>query len=317
MSLTSRITTVTASTDPLDLLGESLGVIFPDDVVASHGDATDALRYTSPHLPKPLHIRLADPDSEEQRLLFSHHLWNASLLMAEFVEAGSLGLKLEKPLGCGGGDDDGQVLKPGRLSEASFDAHGLSTIELGSGTALPSIMGALLGAARVVATDYPAPPIMEILRTNVAHNTQAGFAPAGKTAPAAEEVAVEGHAWGETSSEAFAAANRGRFDRVVACDCFWMPWQHDNLRRSIAWFLRDDDETARAWLVAGFHTGRHNMVGFFDQGKLAAAGLELESIWERDVEGQERDWATERRDDGDKKRWLAVATLRKARRPQS
>ncbi|ETS80042.1 hypothetical protein PFICI_07571 [Pestalotiopsis fici W106-1] len=320
MSLTQRLTSVTVSVDPEDFLGESLGVIFPDDVTTQHGDAANALRYTSPHLPKPFHIRLADPDTEDERRLFSHYLWNASLLLAEFVEAGSLGLKLDKPLGCGAsaaGDDTGDSLpapRPGRLSESSFDVGGLSTIELGSGTALPSIMAAVLSASRVAATDYPAPPIMEILRTNVSSNTQAAFAPVGRSV--ASSVVVEGHAWGEVSSEAFAAEHRGRFDRVLACDCLWMPWQHDNLRRSIEWFLSDDGN-ARAWLVAGFHTGRHNMSGFFDTDKLAAAGLELESIWERDVEGEERDWAVERLDDGNRKRWLVVASLKKLPKLQS
>ncbi|KAF7531178.1 hypothetical protein G7054_g9127 [Neopestalotiopsis clavispora] len=101
MSLTQRLTSVTVTEDPEDFLGESLGIIFTDDVTTQHGDAANALRYTSPHLPKPLHIRLADPDTEDERRLFSHYLWNASLLLAEFVEAGSLGLKLDKPLGCG------------------------------------------------------------------------------------------------------------------------------------------------------------------------------------------------------------------------
>ncbi|KAF3016559.1 hypothetical protein E8E14_012747 [Neopestalotiopsis sp. 37M] len=323
MSLTQRLTSVTVTEDPEDFLGESLGIIFTDDVTTQHGDAANALRYTSPHLPKPLHIRLADPDTEDERRLFSHYLWNASLLLAEFVEAGSLGLKLDKPLGCGATASEGRegdsssAPRPGRLSEAGFDVRGLSTIELGSGTALPSIMAAVLGASRVAATDYPAPPIMEILRANVSANTQAGFAPsAGGERTVASSVVVEGHAWGEVESEPFAAENRGRFDRVLACDCLWMPWQHDNLRRSISWFLADTED-ARAWLVAGFHTGRHNMSGFFDADKLAAFGLGVDCIWERDVEGEERDWAVERQDDGNRKRWLVVASLKKIPRPQS
>lgn len=304
MSLTNRLTNVGESTEPEDFLGESLGVIFPDEVMASHGDASTALRYTSPHLPKPLYIRLADPDEENDRRLFSHYLWNASLMLAEFVESGTLRLQLSKPLGCGGG---GQGVSNGRLGEKHFDIRGLSTIELGAGTALPSMLAALLGAESVVATDYPSPPVMEILRANVAHNVQPALSPTGQTAGS---VLVEGHSWGDLESDPFSLENRARFDRVLLCDCLWMPWQHDNLRRSISWFMKDGSQS-RAWLVAGFHTGRHNMAGFFDTQKLADVGLEVESIWERDVEGVEREWAAVREDDSDKKRWLAVATLKK------
>ncbi|KAM0814371.1 putative Nicotinamide N-methyltransferase [Seiridium cardinale] len=304
MSLTLRLTSAVESEDPEDFLGQSLGVVFPDDILTQHGDASNALRYTSPHFPKQLHIRLADPDSEDERRLFSHYLWNASLMLAEFIEAGSLGIQLPKPLGCGGRPS----VIDNRQPEKMFDIRGLSTIELGAGTALPSMISALLGAHHVVATDYPAPPTMEILQANVAFNSQASFSPSGKVA---ERIIVEGHTWGNLTGDAFATGNKSQFDRVLVCDCLWMPWQHDNLRKSISWFLKNGSES-RAWIVAGFHTGRHNMSGFFDPGKLADAGLELESIWERDVDGEEREWATEREDDGLKKRWLVVAILGKA-----
>lgn len=304
MSLVNRLESVNKAEDPEDFLGESLGVIFPDDVLTNHGEASNALRYNSTYLPKPFYIRLADPDTEDDRRLFSHYLWNSSLMLAEFVEAGSLGVQLSKPLGCGGG----QTLVSGRFGEPHFDIRRLSTIEVGAGTALPSMMSAVLGADCVAATDYPAPSVMEILRANMALNAQPSFSPSGKVAG---RVIVEGHAWGSLASDAFSLENKASYDRVLACDCLWMPWQHDNLRKSISWFMKDGPDS-RAWLVAGFHTGRHNMSGFFNPEKLADAGLEVESIWERDVEGEEREWATERKDDSLRKRWLVIATLKKS-----
>lgn len=304
MSLVNRLESVNEAEQPEDFLGESLGVIFPDDVLTNHGEASNSLRYSSPYLPKSFYIRLADPDTEDDRRLFSHYLWNASLMLAEFIEAGTLDVQLPKRLGCEGG----AALVDGRFGENQFDVRGLSTIELGAGTALPSMMSAVLGASRVVATDYPAPVIIEILRANMAFNAQPPFSPYGKVA---DQVVVNGHAWGSLSSDDFAVENKGTFDRVLACDCLWMPWQHDNLRKSISWLMKDGSGS-RAWLVAGFHTGRQNMSGFFDVQKLADVGLEVESIWERDVEGEERAWATERKDDSHAKRWLIVATLKKS-----
>ncbi|KAK7420005.1 hypothetical protein QQX98_003011 [Neonectria punicea] len=296
MSLTWRITLKSDQPDePEDFFSTSLGVIFPDDVTNQHGDAEHSLIYTSPHLPKPLVIDLANPTDEGDRSLFSHYLWNASLLLAEFIEADSLGVPLDRPRAA--------------ADSLSFDARGLDTLELGAGTALPSIMAGLFGARRVVITDYPAEPVLRTLRTNVARNLQPGLAPPGSPTTPASGVLVDGYAWGQLE-DAFGAAHAHAFDRIVVADCLWMPWQHGNLHRSIAFFLRETPE-ARCWVVAGFHTGREKMRGFYDAGPLRDVGLEVEHVWERDCNGEERPWDTQREDDvTERKRWLVVASLK-------
>ncbi|KAI6093082.1 hypothetical protein F4821DRAFT_222045 [Hypoxylon rubiginosum] len=300
MALTSRISLHGPVTDdPEDFFGSSLGVIFPDDVTNQHGDAEHSLLYTSPRLRRPLHIALSDPDQDDDRKLFSHYLWNSSLLLAEFVEAGTLRLTLSVGL-------------DGRLSRLKdFDVAGLDVLELGAGTALPSIMAALLGARSVTVTDYPSEVVLKMLRANVAANAQPETSPGGTVAP----LAVDGHSWGELDTP-FAAANQARFDRVFVCDCLWMPWQHVNLHKSIAWFLKDSSSSC-AWVVAGFHTGRAKMRDFFAEAALRDAGLELEAIWERDCDGVEREWAWDRgqEDVSERKRWLAVGVLRKVKSP--
>ncbi|KAI1462469.1 hypothetical protein F4805DRAFT_136001 [Annulohypoxylon moriforme] len=297
MALTSRISLQGPPTsEPEDFLSSSLGIIFPDDVTNQHGDAEHSLAYVSAHLPRPLHIALADPDQENDRKLFSHYLWNASLLLAEFVEAGSLGLSLD--------------VGRGQLQASDFDVAGLTCLELGAGTALPSIMAALLGAAGVVVTDYPSETVLSTLRKNVTANAKLEHSPHHTLAP----ITVDGHSWGELITP-FAAAHQGSFDRMFVCDCLWMPWQHANLHRSIAWFLKSksDSSSARAWVVAGFHTGRAKMRGFFEPAALAEAGLEVERLWERDCDGVEREWAWDRgqEDPSERKRWLVVGVLRR------
>lgn len=337
MALTARLSlTGSEASEPEDFLGSSLGVIFPDDVTNQHGDSEHGLLYTSPHLPRPLEFALAEVSDEADRYLFSHYLWNASLLLAELIEAGTLGL------GPGPGPDGrDHVLLPSTTPPppspsrekgagpvvappaSTFNVAGLSTIELGAGTALPSVMAGLLGARRVAVTDYPTPPVLETLRRNVVGAVRPECAPPGRFALAGREgeegeegLLVEGHAWGELDTD-FARAHRHAFDRVLAADCLWMPWQHDNLRRSVDWFL-GEGQGARAWVVAGFHTGRDKMAGFFERGALAAAGLEVESIWERDCDGRDRAWAWDRgiEDVSERKRWLVVAVLRRIRRSE-
>lgn len=57
------------------------------------------------------------------------------------------------------------------------------------------------------------------------------------------------------------------------------------------------------------------MRGFFEEENLTAAGLEIETIYERDANGVEREWVTDRgaedRDAIARKRWLVIAVLRR------
>ncbi|POR33436.1 Protein N-methyltransferase NNT1 [Tolypocladium paradoxum] len=309
MALTSRISLKGSEpSGPEDFLSTSLGVIFPDDATNQHGDAEHSLVYASPHLPEPLLLDLADPVGEADRRLFSHYLWNASLLLAELVERDALGVEdADRGRGAGGGLGDG----------VSFDVRGKAILELGAGTALPSIMAGLLGAQRVVVTDYPAPAVVKTLEANVARNIQPSLSPPGSTTTAASSVVVRGHSWGEFPPDdtAFCQPDRRAFDRVLVADCLWMPWQHGNLHRSVDHFLAATAE-ARCWVVAGFHTGREKMCGFFAEQALRAAGLALERIWERDCDGAEREWSWDREDDVTvRKRWLVVAVLKRAESP--
>lgn len=107
------------------------------------------------------------------------------------------------------------------------------------------------------------------------------------------------------------------FTRVIAADCLWMPNQHEALVQSMLHFLSKEEEEARVWVVAGFHTGRARLAPFFDV--VIEQGLEVEHIWERDVNGVERDWARERdagrEDVTGRKRWLVIAILKRKRPP--
>ena len=106
MALVSRLTVLESKEpEPEDIMCAALAVIFPDDVMVQHGDPDHALEWRSPHLPPGKHLRitLADPPDRHDRYLFSHYLWNASLLVAEFVEAASLGVPLGMPSGVGRG----------------------------------------------------------------------------------------------------------------------------------------------------------------------------------------------------------------------
>lgn len=171
------------------------------------------------------------------------------------------------------------------------------------GTGLAGIVGTLSKAEEVVITDYPAPEILANIKVNIEKNVPPHLQP---------RVSVRGHEWGNVA-DPFAASRKHSFSRVLAADCLWMPWQHESLLDSMLHFLSYEDG-ARIWVIAGFHTGRGKLAPFFDVA--VGKGLEIEDMWERDCDGQEREWLNERdggrEDVGERKKWLVLAILRRS-----
>jgi hypothetical protein len=125
---------------------------------------------------------------------------------------------------------------------------------------------------------------------------------------------VYGHQWGVLDDD-FAVAHAHRYTRILAADCLWMPYEHENLAKSMVHFLSESPD-ARVYVIAGFHTGRAKVAPFFEE-TLPAVGLEVEEIYEMDAEGKRRAWATERdggkEDVSERKRWCVLARLRRGR----
>lgn len=75
------------------------------------------------------------------------------------------------------------------------------------------------------------------------------------------------------------------------------------------------DPGGRALVVAGFHTGRATLAAFFDI--CVEQGLEVEEIYEEDVNGVKKEWVRELRDGStenvtERKQWLVIARLKRA-----
>ena len=157
---------------------------------------------------------------------------------------------------------------------------------------------------KTVLTDYPAKEVLDNLDGNVRRNLPESTRL--QTSPV-------GHVWGDLDDE-FSKTHACGFTRIFAADCFWMPWEHHNLARSMLHFL-SDKEGSKVYAVAGFHTGRAKLAPFFDV--VEEEGLQVEDLHEVDVQGNKRPWAKVR-DNGkenvsERKRWLAVAILKRAK----
>ncbi|KAH0393551.1 hypothetical protein KCU89_g12293, partial [Aureobasidium melanogenum] len=154
----------------------------------------------------------------------------------------------------------------------------------------------------VYISDYPAQVVLDNIKRNVKQNLPESLA---------SKARVQGHAWGVLDDD-FAKAHAHKFSRVLAADCFWMPWEHENLALSMLHFLSDDPD-ARVLAIGGFHTGRAKLAAFFDVA--TEKGLEVQEIYEEDAEGTRREWLKEK-DGGrenvtERKKWLTIAILRR------
>ncbi len=150
---------------------------------------------------------------------------------------------------------------------------------------------------QVTLSDYPAQAVLANLRANAA-----GAIPSNLSS----HYQVQGHEWGDLSST-FPNDYKQHYTTILAADCFWMPYEHQSLVRSMLHFLTLDPR-GRIFVVSGFHTGRATLAKFFDVAM--AEGLEVEDVYEEDDRGTRREWVKER-DDTDRKKWLMIARLRR------
>ncbi|KAF8599196.1 hypothetical protein BDV93DRAFT_449743 [Ceratobasidium sp. AG-I] len=96
-------------------------------------------------------------------VLWAQHLWNAAIILADFLDENSSGLCKDKYI-----------------------------LELGAGGALPSLVAALCGARKVVITDYPDAPLVENISRNVERNVSQEM-----------RRAIDGYVWGTNPRNLF------------------------------------------------------------------------------------------------------------------
>jgi EEF1A N-terminal glycine/lysine methyltransferase len=102
-------------------------------------------------------------------------------------------------------------------------------LELGAASGLPSLVCALNGAKRVVATDYPDPNILDNLKLNGRVNHA--------TAEDGKSYQVEGLIWGQDSTH---LTNAGKFDVILLADLIFNHSEHASMLKSCKECLATD-----------------------------------------------------------------------------
>jgi len=149
----------------------------------------------------------------------SHYVWNASLVLADYIASGKI------------------------------DAKGESVLELGAGAGLLGILCAKQGAQTVCLSDYPDDAILENLRHNVSTNlndsdTQRCF--------------VVGHQWGDQIDDLLhcnPAASPTQYGLILFSDCLWISSQHFALLTTLHRLIVSSNGRPKIFMACGIHTG--------------------------------------------------------------
>ncbi|KAF6231195.1 hypothetical protein HO173_010527 [Letharia columbiana] len=147
--------------------------------------------------------------------LWGHYLWNGSQVLSTYLQ-----------------------------QHAPTLAHGKTILELGAGAGLPSLVAAILGAQKVVVTDYPDAELIDNLAQNIA---TCSLLPQPATT-----VAAEGYLWGSSTESVLAhlPLSHQRFDVLLLADLLFNHSCHNALVSTIVHTLA---RTSDARALVFFH----------------------------------------------------------------
>jgi len=160
--------------------------------------------------------------------------------------------------------------------------RGRAVLELGAGAGLPSLVAGLLGAARVVVTDFPDPDLVANLHANV--DACAAWFP-GHHTEAHPVVVPAGFVWGADARPLLAllpppAAGPPGFDVLVLADLLFRHAEHGKLVKTVRETLARRRGAVALVVFSSYRPWlRHKDLAFFDAAR--DAGLATEKLFDR------------------------------------
>jgi nicotinamide N-methyltransferase len=193
------------------------GNLFDEDEDAEEFDSSDINGSTNEEMTiARLKFRLRSPP--DVGTLFAHRVWSGSKYLADFL-----------------------------ASHADLYVKNKRTVELGAGTALPSLVALAHGSLLSVITDYPDEGVLQAIKETVGLNWESCGGPLGR-------VEVIGHEWGtgveKVVNQMSGSNERGEegnyFDLAILSECLWMHRAHGALVQSLSRLLHPEKSFAIA-----------------------------------------------------------------------
>ncbi|KFH46333.1 putative nicotinamide N-methyltransferase-like protein [Hapsidospora chrysogenum ATCC 11550] len=212
---------------------------------------------------KPVKLHLVGASPTE-----AHVLWNGAKVISDYFEA-----------------------DPSRV-------EGKTVLELGAASGLPSLVAAILGAAKVVVTDYPDPELVSNMQKNIDECDET-VEPRGRIAGVVDAM---GFVWGRDaepllarlhpneannnnggSSSSSSSSNGScpaRFDVLILADLLFRHKEHPDLIKTIRETLAVSRTSVAYVFFTSYRPWKRDLdMGFFDVAR--EAGFEVEQVEER------------------------------------
>lgn len=203
--------------DATSIFESSIYSLF-DIHIAASGDPGCEISYSNPRLaailPSSTLKYYIPKGDKEQNGLMAQFQWDAGLVLADLIcESNEMGSEVGRSKNEEDQERNGVALDetPSKDSNrirdesrsTSSKVRDKSTLELGAGTGLPSLVGSLLGSSKGVITDYPSPDILETLKRSIVHLNHQLISDQ-RSHESRNQLFVEGLEWGKKPHEELA-----------------------------------------------------------------------------------------------------------------
>ncbi|KAJ6787540.1 hypothetical protein PWT90_02795 [Aphanocladium album] len=192
----------------------------------------------------------------------AHHLWNGAKIVSDYFEA-----------------------KPERV-------RGKTVLELGAASGLPSLVAGILGAKKVVMTDFPDPDLIVNMQKNIDACDET-VEPRGQIATAID---AAGFVWGadvepllerlpaEGKEEDDEKKKKGRrFDVLILADLLFRHNEHGMLVKTIREAMKETPESVAYVFFTSYRPWKRDLdMKFFDVAR--EAGLDVVRVEERKLD---------------------------------